>query len=128
MTDDIDLDIDETDAEAREWFRREVRTRGLRIAYKALTDACQDPKGNATAKAAAGRAIFQAAGVLEKASDAPLPEPHQMTAEQLEQEIARLRGRRTATATVGQSRPIDRSNDAAGEAIGNVAGSGDVFS
>ena len=125
MTDDTDFDLDETDAEAREWFRREVRTRGLRIAYKALTDACQDPKGNATAKAAAGRAIFQAAGVLEKASEAPIPEIHQMTAAQLEQEITRLRGRQTAVGRKRISPATDGDGDAAVEPSGNA---GDVFS
>ena len=113
MTDDTDFDLDETDAEAREWFRREVRTRGLRIAYKALTDACQDPKGNATAKAAAGRAIFQAAGVLEKTSEAPQLELHQMTAEQIEQEIARLKGRRSTPG--GKMKSPANGSDAAAE-------------
>lgn len=84
----------ESPQEAREWFRQEIATRGIRISYGALISVCQDPKAPAPAKATAGVALLRAAGVFAREDDTAELEPHQMTAAQLEREVRRLNGRR----------------------------------
>lgn len=104
MTDSIDdtLDaIDESPEEAREWFHREVKTRGVRIAYKALTSVCEDPKAPAPAKATAGVAILRAAGVFARADEDPEIEPHEMTPAQLARAAALARKEVTSRAQDG---------------------------
>jgi len=92
MTDDTELDklIEESPAQAREWFRRQVRTHGLRVAYKTAVAVCEDPKAAAPAKATAAGLLFRAAGVLTKPEETDEIPVEQMTYDQMTAELARL--------------------------------------
>lgn len=52
-------------ADAKAWFRRKVRTHGLRVAYRAAVSVCEDPKAPAPARATAAGLLLRAAGVLD---------------------------------------------------------------
>lgn len=92
MSDDTELDelIDESPAQAREWFRRQVRTHGLRVAYKTAVAVCEDPKAAAPAKATAAGLLLRAAGVLTKTEETDEIPIEQMSMEQMQAEFARL--------------------------------------
>lgn len=83
--------VDETPEESREWFRKEIATNGLRVAYAALFAVCMDPKAPAPAKATAGVALLRAAGVFANVDEGADKSLHEMTAEELDAEIRRLR-------------------------------------
>ena len=114
IPDDIDQHHNESAAQAREWFRQEVATVGLRAAYKALKDVCEDPKAAAPAKATAGVALFRAAGAFANTDDESDIELDQMTAAQLARERQRLQ------------RKIDRGTKAIGRTGGEATSTGDV--
>lgn len=88
---DDDDDIDETPEEALEWLARELKTKGVRAAYKTAMAVCQDPKAPAPAKATMVTALMRAAGLFARAEDSSALEPHAMTAQQVDAELTRLR-------------------------------------
>lgn len=90
MTDEIDDLIEQTPAETKAWLKRQIRTRGIRAAYKALVAVCEDPKSPAPAKATAAGFLFRAGGVLERAEDTDAKDPSQMTPAELQEEYDRL--------------------------------------
>jgi len=90
MNDDVDDLIDESPAQAREWFRRQVRTHGLRVAYQTTIAVCEDPKAAAPAKATAAGLLLRAAGVLEKTEELDDKDPSTMTRAEMLEEYARL--------------------------------------
>lgn len=92
MSDDTELDelIEESPRETLAWFRREVRTRGLRAAYRAAINVCEDPKAPAPARATASGLLLRAAGVLTKTEEADEIPIEQMSMEQMQAEYARL--------------------------------------
>ena len=85
-----DVDGDEVAVETLDWFRRQMRTEGLRAARDTLLSICRDAKAQAPAKATAAGFILRAAGALASADGNEETEPHEMTADQLRREIARL--------------------------------------
>jgi len=91
MPEDDEAPIDETPEEAREWFEKKIATSGIRIAYETLVGVCNNPKAPAPAKATAGVALMRAAGVFARASEELNKQPHEMTAEELQRDIASLR-------------------------------------
>lgn len=70
-----------------------IRTEGLEKAYEGLLRVLDDPKAGASATASAANTIFRAGGLLDNADDDEV-EPHQMTAEQIQKAIDRLRRKR----------------------------------
>lgn len=92
MNDDAELDelIDESPAQAREWFRRQVRTHGLRVAYRTAVAVCEDPKAAAPAKATAAGLLLRAAGVLTKPEETGDIPVESMTYDQMSAELIRL--------------------------------------
>ena len=90
MTDDIDALIQETPAETKAWFKQQVRTHGLRAAYRALVGVCEDPKAAAPAKATSAGFLLRAAGVLEKTEELDDKDPSTMTRAEMMEEYARL--------------------------------------
>jgi hypothetical protein len=92
MTNGVDFNeiADGSAADVKAWFRRQVRTHGLRVAYQAAISVCEDPKALASAKATAAGLIFRAAGVLDKVDDGDGTPVDQMTADQLAAEYRRL--------------------------------------
>lgn len=87
---DEDMPDDES---AVEWFKQEVRKRGVRIAYNGLIGVLQDPKAAAPAKATAGVAILRAAGVFATADDVGGKSVDQMSASEMDAELQRIRTR-----------------------------------
>ncbi len=92
MTNGVDFNeiADGSAADVKAWFRRQVRTHGLRVAYQAAISVCEDPKALASAKATAAGLIFRAAGVLEKVDDGDNTPIDQMTPAQMAAEYKRL--------------------------------------
>jgi hypothetical protein len=89
--------MDEFEAQ-RDLIRR-LRTEGAEAAYQAALDVCRDPKATAQSKATASSVIFRAAGYFNTRDDgAGKKQAHEMTAEELNAELERLRteGRRKA--------------------------------
>lgn len=89
-------DAGETPREARDWFRRVVRTEGVRAAYTAALDVCRDKKAPAPARATAAMTLLRAAGMLnpkpdEDGDDTELAE---MTPQQLNKLVAEARADR----------------------------------
>jgi hypothetical protein len=82
--------------QAKEWFRREVRTRGLKVALNALIDVAADSKAAAPARATAGTSIMRAAGMFGKAEEQALEAKplDQMTQDEMTRELAKLRAGR----------------------------------
>jgi hypothetical protein len=72
-------------------FRQQLMSEGVPAAYRALMRVLDDPKSTSTALASAARTILDVAG-LTKPTDADKPkEPHEMTAEEIQAAISRLR-------------------------------------
>lgn len=72
-------------------FRQMLIAEGVPAAYRALMRVLEDPKASATALASAARTVMDIAG-LTKPSDADKPkEPHEMTADELQAAIRRMR-------------------------------------
>jgi hypothetical protein len=115
VDEDLDTELygDEVQ-QAKEWFRREVRTRGLKVALNALIDVAADSKAPAPARATAGTSLMRAAGAFSKAEEDALEvKPlDQMTAAELEAESRRLRARRLRYArTIRQGVEDDKEDD-----------------
>lgn len=78
------------DARRRDLLTR-VRTEGAEAAYETALEICRDSKAPAPARATASATIFRVGGYFDRNnSDASEREPHEMTAEELAQEIERL--------------------------------------
>jgi hypothetical protein len=105
--------------QAKEWFRREVRTRGLRVALNALIDVAADSKAPAPARATAGTSLMRAAGAFSKAEEEALEAKPlgQMSQAEMERELAKLRTRRLRNERVIRRASSDEAED---EGVGNV--------
>ena len=68
----------------------QLRLEGLEAAYRRGIRMLNDDETPATAQATLVRIFFQAAGLTGADAEAPEKEPHEMTAEELAQEIAQL--------------------------------------
>lgn len=79
----------ETPEEALSRNQRRLRTEGLDAATEAAIQLLRDPKAPAQAKSATINAVFRASGLLGKADEDSEPEPHEMTAQQLERAAQR---------------------------------------
>ena len=99
--------------QAKEWFRREVRTRGLRVALNALIDVAADSKAPAPARATAGTSLMRAAGAFSKAEEEALEAKpiEQMTAAQMDREIAKLRAQRVKSERIIRRAAQDEKDD-----------------
>jgi len=116
VDDDEDLDTmlggDEVQ-QAKEWFRREVRTRGLKVALNALIDVAADSKAPAPARATAGTSLMRAAGAFSKAEEEALEAKplDQMTQSEMDRELAKLRARRLRNERIIRRAADDDDND-----------------
>lgn len=83
---------DMTPTEALDALKRKIKIEGARKAVEALISVCDDPKAPAPAKATAGTSLLRAAGLFDKGAgeEASSKELHEMTAEELSREIARI--------------------------------------
>ncbi|MGL4939761.1 MAG: hypothetical protein ACRC44_00020 [Bifidobacterium asteroides] len=81
----------ETPTEARERQGRRIATEGVDAAIEALIATCRDPKAPAPAKSSAGTALLRAGGWFNARDPEDDIPPHEMTGEQLQRAIARLR-------------------------------------
>lgn len=72
-------------------FRRQVMEQGVQAAFDGLMRVLTDPRASATALASASRTMLEAGGVLKVPEDTGEKEPHEMTADELQAKIARLR-------------------------------------
>lgn len=81
----------ETPAEARERQMRRIKTEGVDAAIEALIGVCADPKAAAPAKSSAGTSLIRAAGFFDRRDPDEDLQPHEMTGEQLQRAIARLK-------------------------------------
>lgn len=75
-------------------FRKKVFEEGVPAAYDALIEVLQNPKASPTAKASAGRSIFEVAGLLKAPEEGSEREPHELSADELAQRIKRLQHER----------------------------------
>lgn len=88
---------DDAEAQPMEHIRDLIRSEGVRAAYRALREVCDDAKAPAPARATAGTALFRAAGLFEKAESDPAgKEPHEMTADELSRHSRNLQRQLTA--------------------------------
>lgn len=90
MSDDVDDLAGESPADVKAWFRRAVRSKGLKTAYRALLDVCESPTAPAPAKATAAGFLLRAAGVLERDEAPDGKDPSQMTRAEMLEEYERL--------------------------------------
>lgn len=96
----VDLDyLDDLDGEDLTLeIVRLAKTEGAKVALRSAMELCQDKKAPAQARASAQRAILQLAGLLDRrdrGSDLPR-DLHEMNAEELREEAARLAERTRA--------------------------------
>jgi phage terminase small subunit len=93
-----DEDLDE-EAEAREWFEREVTTRGLKIALETAISVCSDSSSTSQAKANAASSLMRAAGVFDRKDEGRRKKAiHEMSMEEMNRELERLKRGRTRRA------------------------------
>jgi hypothetical protein len=67
-----------------------IRTEGVRVAYETSLAVCLNEKAPAPARATASSTIFRVAGYFDKQERGDAREPHEMTSEELNVELARL--------------------------------------
>ena len=79
-------------------FRKKVFEEGVPAAYAALIEVLQNPRASPTAKASAGRSIFEVAGLLKAPDENGEREPHELSADELAQRIKRLQHERATRA------------------------------
>ena len=83
---------DETTAEVSRRLRDKLMFECAEKAIDALTEVAADKNAPAPARATAGTAILRSAGFFERGETGPSSkQPHEMTAEELSAEIARIR-------------------------------------
>lgn len=81
-------------AEAQRELFDLIHTEGVRLAYEAAVAVARDAKAPPAARATASATLFRVAGYFDRAATAVRePQPHEMTPEQLNAELARMRGR-----------------------------------
>ena len=81
--------------ETRRNLLQRIHTEGVEAAFEASLAICQDPSAAAPARATASSTIFRVAGYFErKDAGAMSKEPHEMSAEELAEEIRKLESRR----------------------------------
>jgi hypothetical protein len=82
----------ETAAEVRRRLNRRLELNSAELAIQALEEVAADKKAPAPARATAGTALLRAAGYLDqKSRSTEDKQPHEMTGEELQAEIDRLR-------------------------------------
>ncbi len=75
-----------------------IQTEGAEAAYEAALAVCQDTKAPAPARATCATTILRAGGYLAtKESGGPAKEPHEMTADELEEQIQALKAQRLSS-------------------------------
>ncbi|SEH79478.1 hypothetical protein SAMN05216228_100853 [Rhizobium tibeticum] len=67
-----------------------IHTEGVQAAYEASLAVARDPKAPAPARATASATLFRVAGYFDRQERDQAKEPHEMTASELHDEIARL--------------------------------------
>lgn len=92
MTNDDELDeiLEQSPVEAQAWFKKAVRTEGVRTAYEAALAVCRDPKAPAPARATMAGLLLRAAGMLTKVDDSDETPIAEMTRAQMQAELSRL--------------------------------------
>lgn len=76
-------------ATERDLLRR-IRTEGILAAYEAALDVCRDKKAPAPARATASGVLFRVAGLFNPREAASGKQAHEMTQEEIAEEIKRL--------------------------------------
>jgi hypothetical protein len=98
--DDLDARLGDEPSAIREELRRKLKTEGARVAYDTMVAVAQDPKAQASARATCAVALFRGAGFLGKRADdedaSEGKEIHQMSPEEMQRELERLRAQRRA--------------------------------
>lgn len=90
---------DEAPGEAMQRLRIKLQVKSAEIAIDALTQVAGDRNAPAPARATAGTSLLRAAGFFERGeAGTGNKEPHQMTAEELDKAIKRLKSDATALA------------------------------
>lgn len=84
---------DQTTQEFQRELLLRIQTEGVLAAYEAALSICRDEKAPHPAKATASSTLFRVAGYFEqKDARGPEKQPHEMSADELAQEIRRLVG------------------------------------
>lgn len=68
-----------------------IQTEGVEAAYEASLAVCRDQKAPAPARATAAGTLFRVAGYFEKRDDRTDLQPHEMSPEQLQAAIKKVR-------------------------------------
>lgn len=82
-------DFNDDDEGGLEEIRGLIRTRGVKAAYTALVEVCEDRKAAAPARSSAGTSLFRAAGLFDRTEGGAPKEPHEMTGDELRAAFAR---------------------------------------
>lgn len=77
-------------AEVQRELLLRIQTEGVLAAYEAALAICRDPDAPAPARATASATLFRVAGYFDRQERGPKKQPHEMTADELAAEIARL--------------------------------------
>ena len=88
-----------------DYVREHIQREGAKTAYFALLDVAGNKQAPAPARATAGVAILRAAGLFEAGESGREREPHEMSAAELSEAIAKLR------------QQIDEDDDESGPAL-----------
>jgi len=70
-----------------------IHTEGVEAAYEAALDVCQNKDAPAPARATASATLFRVAGYFERKESGVDKQPHEMTADEIQEEIVRLQSR-----------------------------------
>jgi hypothetical protein len=69
-----------------------IATEGVQVAYDTALAICRDPKATSPARATASATLFRVAGFFDRsAADGTGKEPHEMSSEEINAEIDRIR-------------------------------------
>ncbi|BBF92131.1 hypothetical protein [Blastochloris tepida] len=108
--DGLDAELEELAAiddevEFREALGRSLRTRGAFEGYRAALSVARDKRAPAPARATASVALLRAANLFAKSDDGGAPkQPYEMSLDELDREIERLRRARTGEAAPAKPR------------------------
>ncbi|WP_417433400.1 hypothetical protein [Hoeflea sp.] len=85
-----------------------IRSRGVRAAFNALVEVCENKQAAAPARSSAGTSLFRAAGLFDRAEGGAGKELHEMTGAELRQEIQRMEAKQAAMTRerADETRPI----------------------
>ncbi|WP_192820042.1 hypothetical protein [Pseudorhizobium pelagicum] len=92
MTDIKDLGMRDIATTQRNLLLR-IHTEGVEAAYEAALAVCKNTQAPAPARATASATLFRVAGYFERKETGPNKQPHEMTADEISEEIAGLRSR-----------------------------------